>query len=42
MHDAFLSPEDMAMQLSALWHAVDTNGDPGLDGFMVQLRWPPC
>ena len=31
-----LSPEDMAMQLSALWRAVETNGDPGLDGFMVQ------
>ena len=31
-----LSPEDMAAQLSALWRAVETNGDPGLDGFMVQ------
>ena len=31
-----LSPEDMAVQLSALWRAVETNGDPGLDGFMVQ------
>ena len=32
-----LSPEDMAMQLSALWRAVETTGDPGLDGFMVQM-----
>ena len=26
-----LSPEDMATQLSALWRAVEMNGDPGLD-----------
>jgi len=32
-----LSPEDMSMQLSALWRAVETNGAPGLDGLMVQM-----
>ena len=31
-----LSPEDMVVQLWALWRAVETHADPGLDGFMVQ------
>ena len=31
-----LSPEDMAVQLSALWRAVEGYGDSGLDGFMVR------
>ena len=40
-----LSPEEMAEQLSALWHAVEAKGDLGVEGFvaravatMLQLR----
>ena len=29
-----LSPEDMAVQLLALWRTIERQGDPGLDGFM--------
>ncbi len=31
-----LSPEEMAAQLSGLWRAVETSGDPGLAGLVVQ------
>ena len=31
-----LSPEDMAVQLSGLWRAIERHGDPGLTGLMVQ------
>ena len=31
-----LSPEEMAAQLSGLWRAVETSGDPGLAGLMVR------
>ena len=29
-----LSPEDMAVQLLALWRTIERHADPGLDGFM--------
>ncbi len=31
-----LSPEEMAVQLSVLWRAIERHGDPGLAGLMVQ------
>ena len=31
-----LSPEDMAVQLSALWRMIERHGDPDLDGLMVR------
>ena len=31
-----LSPEDMAVQLLALWRTIERHGDPGLAGLMIQ------
>ena len=31
-----LSPEDMAVQLSGLWRAIERHGDPGLAGLIVR------
>ena len=31
-----LSPEEMAVQLAALWHTIERHGDPGLVGLMAQ------